>query len=104
MLGVSSYHVRRLCEAELILAEFTGHEWLIPASEIDRLMKNGVPDIPAADPNAGLIGNTVKHGSKRNRVDSEQGSDPYGLPARRRQSLKPTPKRIKEKLPWKQVS
>jgi excisionase family DNA binding protein len=33
-LGLSSYQVRRLAEAELIDAEFTGNQWRIPASEI----------------------------------------------------------------------
>lgn len=46
-LGVSSYHIRRLCEVGEITAELTaGQQWRIPASEIARLRREGVPDIP----------------------------------------------------------
>ena len=46
-LGVSSYHVRRLCEVGEITAELTtGQQWRIPGSEIARLRREGVPDIP----------------------------------------------------------
>jgi hypothetical protein len=45
-LGVSSYRIRRLCETGLINAEFTGKQWEIPASEIERLKRDGVPSAP----------------------------------------------------------
>jgi hypothetical protein len=45
-LGVSSYRIRRLCETGLIAAEFSGHQWEIPASEIERLKRDGVPSAP----------------------------------------------------------
>jgi excisionase family DNA binding protein len=46
-LGVSSYHLRRLCEVGEINAELTaGQQWRIPASEIVRLRREGIPDIP----------------------------------------------------------
>jgi len=46
-LGVSSYHVRRLCEAGEIAAEITnGQQWKIPASEVARLRREGLPEIP----------------------------------------------------------
>ena len=46
-LGVSSYHIRRLCETGTIYAEITdGQQWKIPAAEIARLKKEGVPPIP----------------------------------------------------------
>jgi excisionase family DNA binding protein len=46
-LGVSSYHIRRLCEAGEIAAEITnGQQWKIPAAEIARLKKEGVPPVP----------------------------------------------------------
>jgi excisionase family DNA binding protein len=46
-LGVSSYHVRRLCEVGEITAELTGgQQWRIPASEIARLRRDGIPDVP----------------------------------------------------------
>jgi excisionase family DNA binding protein len=46
-LGVSSYHIRRLCEVGAITAEITaGQQWRIPESEIARLRREGVPDVP----------------------------------------------------------
>jgi len=46
-LGVSSYHIRRLCEVGEITAEITaGQQWRISASEIARLRKEGIPDVP----------------------------------------------------------
>src|ERR1039458_4633972 len=46
-LGVSSYHVRRLCEVGEINADLTaGQQWRIPASEIARLRREGIPDVP----------------------------------------------------------
>jgi excisionase family DNA binding protein len=46
-LGVSSYHIRRLCEAGAIAAEISdGQQWRIPASEIMRLKKEGLPPVP----------------------------------------------------------
>jgi excisionase family DNA binding protein len=46
-LGVSSYHIRRLCEVGAITAEITaGQQWRIPESEIVRLRREGVPDVP----------------------------------------------------------
>ena len=46
-LGVSSYHIRRLCEVGAITAEITaGQQWRIPGSEISRLRKEGIPDVP----------------------------------------------------------
>ena len=47
-LGVSSYHVRRLCEAGEIAAEISaGQQWKIPLHEVARLKKEGVPPVPA---------------------------------------------------------
>ena len=46
-LGVSSYQVRRLCEAGEIAAEISaGQQWKIPLSEIARLKHEGVPPVP----------------------------------------------------------
>src|ERR1019366_704254 len=46
-LGVSSYHIRRLCEVGAITAEITaGQQWRIPESEIARLRREGGPDVP----------------------------------------------------------
>src|SRR6266481_6096994 len=48
-LGLSSYQIRRLAESGLIQAEYSGSQWRIPGSEVDRLFKDGVPEIPAND-------------------------------------------------------
>ncbi len=46
-VGVSSYHLRRLCEAGAIDAELTsGNQWRVPIAEIARLKREGVPPIP----------------------------------------------------------
>jgi excisionase family DNA binding protein len=45
-LGVSSYRIRRLCETGRIDAEFTGKQWQIPAAEVERLKRDGVPPAP----------------------------------------------------------
>jgi excisionase family DNA binding protein len=48
-LGVSSYHVRRLCEAGEIAAEITnGQQWKISAPEVNRLLEEGIPPVPRA--------------------------------------------------------
>jgi excisionase family DNA binding protein len=73
-LGLSSYQVRRLAEAELIDAEFTGNQWRIPASEIDRLLKEGIPDIPASgdEPEmAAAAGNGDRHRSNGRDRDAD---------------------------------
>ena len=45
-LGVSSYRIRRLCETGQIDAEFSGKQWQIPAAEVERLKRDGVPPTP----------------------------------------------------------
>jgi hypothetical protein len=45
-LGVTSYRIRRLCETGLIDADFSGKQWQIPASEIERLKRDSVPSAP----------------------------------------------------------
>jgi hypothetical protein len=61
-LGVSSYRIRRLCETGLIDAEFSGNQWQIPAGEVERLKRNGVPSAPKVvdsdDPEASPAPNT----------------------------------------------
>ena len=50
-LGISSYQLRRLCEAGLIDAEITsGGQWRIPATEVDRLKREGIPPMPQTLP------------------------------------------------------
>jgi excisionase family DNA binding protein len=47
LLGVSSYHVRRLCEAGEIESEISaGQQWKIPLAEVARLKREGVPPVP----------------------------------------------------------
>ncbi len=46
---ISSHLVRRLCEAGLIKAERTdGGQWKIPHSEVQRIRREGVPEIPSS--------------------------------------------------------
>lgn len=48
LLGVSSYHVRRLCESGIIEAELTsGQQWQVSSAEVNRLKREGVPPVPA---------------------------------------------------------
>jgi hypothetical protein len=47
--GISSHLVRRLCEAGQIEAELTdGGQWKIPHSEVERIRKEGIPEIPSS--------------------------------------------------------
>jgi hypothetical protein len=47
--AISPHLVRRLCEAGLIVAERThGGQWKIPHSEVERIKKQGLPEIPAS--------------------------------------------------------
>src|SRR4051812_15154098 len=48
ILNVSAHHIRRLCEAGLIPgAQMTGgNRWRLPANQVDRLKRDGIPPIP----------------------------------------------------------
>jgi hypothetical protein len=49
MWGISAHLVRRACEAGLIEAERTvGGQWKIPHSEVERVKKEGMPEIPSS--------------------------------------------------------
>jgi hypothetical protein len=47
-LGRSSYEVRRLLECGLIQGEYTGNQWRIALREVERLEREGVPDVPVS--------------------------------------------------------
>jgi hypothetical protein len=47
LLHVSSFRIRRLAETGLIEADYSGKQWRIPGRELERLQKEGVPEIPA---------------------------------------------------------
>jgi hypothetical protein len=49
LLGISSYHLRRLCELGIIEAEFSGHQWQILVSVIEEVQRTGVPPIPSGE-------------------------------------------------------
>jgi excisionase family DNA binding protein len=73
-LGVSSYYIRRLCEVGEITAEITaGQQWRIPASEIARLRREGVPDVPVESED----GEDDSTGTSHRETDS--GEPPEGL-------------------------
>ncbi len=47
--GISSHLVRRLCEGGQVRAERSeGGQWKIPYSEVERIQKEGVPEIPSS--------------------------------------------------------
>lgn len=47
MLGISPYHLRRLCETGLVRGDLLpSGQWRVPASEIERLQREGIPPIP----------------------------------------------------------
>lgn len=47
-LGISQHHLRRLCETGLVDADQTaGGHWRIFAREIERLLQEGIPPLPA---------------------------------------------------------
>lgn len=48
LLGVSSYYVRQLCEAGLIIGELTaGNQWRIPSAEVKPDVEGGSTANPA---------------------------------------------------------
>src|SRR5713101_2463651 len=47
-LGRSSYEIRRLLECGLIQGEYTGNQWRILVKEVDRVEREGVPDVPVS--------------------------------------------------------
>jgi excisionase family DNA binding protein len=72
-LGISSYHVRRLCEAGEIAAEITdGNQWRIPVTEIRRLETEGVPPVPQElnDDPADQQATPLDRGRGRDRVEA----------------------------------
>lgn len=78
MLGLSSYQLRRLAESELIDAEFTGNQWRFPASAIQELLKNGIPEIPAADPDGAETEAASRNGNRHSGGDRD--ADPTRSP------------------------
>ncbi len=47
ILGISSYHFRRLCETGLVRGErLPSGQWRVPVSEIERLQREPIPPIP----------------------------------------------------------
>ena len=49
ILRVSAHALRRLAEAGLVDADFTGSQWRFPAEEIQRLQREGLPPLPAME-------------------------------------------------------
>ncbi len=51
VLGVSAHTLRRLAEAGLVDADFTGSQWRFSVEEIERLQREGLPPLPAMEEN-----------------------------------------------------
>ena len=49
LLGVSAHVLRRLAEAGLVEAGFTGSQWRFSVEEIQRLRREGLPPLPAME-------------------------------------------------------
>ena len=49
LLGVSAHTLRRLAEAGLVDADFTGSQWRFSVEEIERLQREGLPPLPAME-------------------------------------------------------
>ena len=49
ILGASAHALRRLAEAGLVDAEFTGSQWRFSMEEIQRLQREGLPPLPAIE-------------------------------------------------------
>ena len=49
ILEVSAHALRRLAEAGLVDAEYTGSQWRFPIEEIQRLQREGLPPLPAIE-------------------------------------------------------
>ena len=49
ILGVSAHALRRLAEAGLVDADFTGSQWRFSVEEIQRLQREGLPPLPAIE-------------------------------------------------------
>ena len=54
ILNVSAHALRRLAEAGLVDAEYTGSQWRFPVEEIQRLRREGLPPLPAMSEEDGL--------------------------------------------------
>lgn len=63
LLETSSHHIRRLCETGFIEADLSqGKRWRIPAAEVERLKREGLPPIPqpAEDAAGGAIAPAIE--------------------------------------------
>ncbi|MBZ5644561.1 MAG: helix-turn-helix domain-containing protein [Acidobacteriia bacterium] len=60
-LHVSPSHVRALCQAGIIAARAThGGHWRIPKGEVERLLRDGVPDPPPATPTGPAVEHVIE--------------------------------------------
>ncbi len=72
-LGVSQAQIRALCEAGVAEAKYTsGGQWRIPTGEVERLKRDGLPQIPRPLPN---------HDGARNRSTRAGGPPLLGEPS-----------------------
>ena len=68
LLGVSAHTLRRLAEAGLVDADFTGSQWRFSVEEIQRLRREGLPPLPAMDHNGR---NPGSKGERDNRSETK---------------------------------
>ena len=64
LLGVSAHALRRLAEAGLVDAEYTGSQWRFPVEEIQRLQREGLPPLPAMEEDGLRSGRSPQSGNK----------------------------------------
>ena len=64
ILGVSAHALRRLAEAGLVDAEYTGSQWRFPAEEIQRLRREGLPPLPAMEEDSLRSARSPQRGNK----------------------------------------
>ena len=64
ILGASAHALRRLAEAGLVDADFTGSQWRFSVEEIQRLQREGLPPLPAMEEDSLRSGRSPQSGNK----------------------------------------
>ncbi len=64
LLGVSAHVLRRLAEAGMVEAGFTGSQWRFSVEEIQRLRREGLPPLPAMEEDGLRSARSTQRGNK----------------------------------------